>query len=80
MRIWKPYLVNVEAILEWPVLNTTEQHHHLPFPVKEEHDHPALSVSVDFDVQSSNHLNETFFEHIHIFNPVLEQRITLETM
>jgi hypothetical protein len=70
---WKPCLVNVEAILEWPVFEAIEQHRHWSFPAEEENDHSPLSISVEFDIQSSSHLIERFFEDIHIFNPILEE-------
>jgi hypothetical protein len=70
---WKPCLVNVEAILEWPIFETIEQHRQWSFPAEEENDHSPSSISVDFDIQSGSHLVERFFEDIHIFNPVLEE-------
>jgi hypothetical protein len=75
----KHCLVNVEAILQWPVFETIEQHYHWS-PVEEENDHSALSVSVDFDLQSSSHLIDRFFEDVHIFNPVLEESQIKEFM
>lgn len=68
-------LINIEAVLEWPVFDDCDFNrkvHLLNSP--EENIHQAgLPISVDVDLHVADNLLRRFFDDVHIFNPTLEE-------
>jgi hypothetical protein len=71
--------INIEAVLSWPVFDDQGFDRSLDLRTlllandKNRSDTSAISVSPDFEFCASNELFRQFLDHVHIFNPVLEE-------
>lgn len=71
--------INIEAVLSWPIFDDQGFDGSLNLRTlllansKNGSDSSAVSVSPDFELCAGNELFRQFLEHVHIFNPVLEE-------
>ena len=78
--------INIEAVLSWVVFDdqgfdeSLDLRTLLQANVKNRTKTPAISVSLDFELCSGNGLFRQFLDHVHTFNPVLEEAKVNEYM
>lgn len=82
---WKPLFINVESVLSWPVFDGLVSSPRLnPIsPLEDDKPSPdtaAIPVSVDFELRAGDGLLRRFLDHVHIFNPILEEEEVKEYM
>lgn len=83
---WRPSYINIEAVLAWPIFEDQNFDGGLDLRslLRFDKDHvatpPAMSISADFDLHASGQLLQQFLDHVHIFNPVLEEKKVREYM
>ncbi|KAJ5158784.1 uncharacterized protein N7500_008435 [Penicillium coprophilum] len=79
---WKPSLINIEQVLKWPVFHDQdlESRLYLISPSGENTSYPDLPISVDLDLRAADHLVQSFFNNVHIFNPTLKEEDINEYM
>jgi hypothetical protein len=71
--------INIEAVLSWPVFDdqgldgSLDLRTLLLVDAKNCSDTSAISVPPDFELCAGNELFRQFLDHVHIFNPVLEE-------
>lgn len=72
---WEPTFINIEEVLKWPVFDDHEFDARLYSlsPCDENTVKPDLQIPIDLDVHAADHLVRKFFDHVHIFNPTLEE-------
>lgn len=69
-RQWKPFFINIEEVLKWPVFDDHEfePRLYLLSPSEENIIQPDLNILVDLDIHAADHLVRSFFDNVHIFN------------
>jgi hypothetical protein len=78
--------INIEAVLSWPVFDdegfdeSLDLRTLLQGNIKNRIGAPGISVSPDFELCAGNELFRQFLDHVHIFNPVLEEAKVNEYM
>ncbi|KAL2865315.1 uncharacterized protein BJX67DRAFT_389519 [Aspergillus lucknowensis] len=81
----KHSLIHIEAVLKWPVFEEKEfpaRHYPGPF-AEDEHalsESANLPISVNVDLPCAESLLQSYFDNVHIFNPILEEEAVREYM
>jgi hypothetical protein len=71
--------INIEAVLSWPIFDdqgfdeSLNLRALLQANANNSTEAPVISVSSDFELYAGNELFRQFLDHVHIFNPVLEE-------
>ncbi|KAJ5132910.1 hypothetical protein N7448_007068 [Penicillium atrosanguineum] len=67
--------ITVETVLEWPVFDDCgfPRHFHLLNSLEENTHTRGPHISVDLGLHETDRLLRAFFDHVHIFNPTLEE-------
>jgi hypothetical protein len=80
------HYINIEAVLSWPIFEdqgldeSLDLRALLQANAKNRTETPVISVSSDFELYAGNELFRQFLDHVHIFNPVLEEAKVNEYM